>query len=93
MQGFDTAMLVTTAADDLIRARPMRITGRVTDQELWFLTASDSSMVSEIDQDFRAAVVMQDRGLYAFLSGMASIHDDPRTLDVESPRMHGTVSM
>lgn len=81
IERFDTAMLVTTSEDDLIRARPMRIAAHRQDGELWFVSAQDSSAAEEIDGDMRAAVIMQSKGQYARLTGMASVKDDRDLLE------------
>jgi general stress protein 26 len=76
---FDNAMLVTTGPDDMIHARPMRIVERGDDFELWFLTSRRSGKVDEIEGDLRAAVIVQGKGEFASLTGMASVSNDRDT--------------
>jgi len=88
VSNFDTAMLITTQDDSVIRARPMRIAEHDDDGEMWFVTARQTSKVDEIEDDISVAVVMQTKGMYACLSGMATIRDDKETIErLWSPTM------
>lgn len=80
IERFDTAMLVTTSADDMIRARPMRIADASDDGEMWFLTSRDSTQADDIEGDLRAAITLQGDRSYASLSGMATVSHDRKKL-------------
>lgn len=80
---FDDAMLVTTNAEEMIRARPMHIAELCEgpDLELWFLTSQVSTQAEDIEEDLRAAVTMQDDRCYVSLSGIASVVRDRERLE------------
>lgn len=77
---FDTAMLVTRAADGRLRARPLSFAGE-HDGRLFFSTAADSPKVAELEDDARVAVTMQDRARYVSISGTAEVSDDRALVD------------
>jgi general stress protein 26 len=74
--GFDTAMLVTRTSDGAVRARPLSVAEKTGDGTLYFSTAIESGKVHDLEQDARAAVVMQGTGKYLSLSGEAHIQRD-----------------
>ncbi len=80
ISAFDTAMLVTAAEDGTFSARPLRIAGKPSLEELWFVTAKDTSQASEIKDDFRVAVTMQGTLRQVSLSGMARLSSEPSLL-------------
>ena len=62
LEHFDTAMLVTTSVDEMIRARPMHIADLGDEGEMWFLTSRDSTQAADVNEDIRAAITLQDHG-------------------------------
>lgn len=80
MADFDTAMLVTQAADGH-RARPLAI-ARTEDGEpegvLYFPTSLSSPKVEEIAADPRVCVTMQDKRRFVSVTGRAQIRRDRR---------------
>jgi len=77
---FDTAMLVTRAADGNLRARPLSFAGE-HDGRLIFSTAADSPKVAELESDPRVVVTMQDSARYVSISGTAEVTDDRTLVD------------
>lgn len=73
---FDTAMLVSRAADRSLHARPMAIADVTASGDLWFVTSSSSGKVDEIPDDATVAVTMQSSSKFLSLSGKASLHRD-----------------
>jgi general stress protein 26 len=76
LEHFDTAMLVTTSVDEMIRARPMHIANLGDEGEMWFLTSRDSTQAADVNEDIRAAITLQGDKRFASLSGLASIVTD-----------------
>ena len=77
LKQFHTAMLVTHAGDERLRARPMAIAEVMDDGRVWFITAAESAKAHEISRDTRVHIVCQhDRSTYLSISGRASlVHD------------------
>ena len=74
---FQTAMLVTHAGEDRLRARPMAIAQVEADSRLWFITGAETAKTHEIEADTRVQVVCQnDRSAYLSLSGHAELVRD-----------------
>lgn len=80
IESFTTGMLVTTVRDTgKLRGRPMRIAHTSEDATLWFACRNDSGKAADIRADEDVAVVFQDSGRYATISGTANlIHDADR---------------
>lgn len=70
---FSTAMLVSADVVVGLRARPLSIAEHGSDGSLWFLTASDSGKVFDIQEDAQVAVVMQSERRFISLSGFARL--------------------
>ena len=51
LSGFDTAILVTRAADGHLHARPMAVAELHADADAYFVTSIDSPKVAEIYAD------------------------------------------
>ncbi len=74
---FHTAMLVTHAGADRLRARPMAVAKIEDDSRMWFFTDADSAKAHEIETDTRVHIVCQnDRSAYLSLSGRARLVRD-----------------
>ena len=80
MAKFSTAMLVTRTADGQLRARPLSFAGE-HDGLLCFSTSAESPKVSELGDDPRVAVTMQDDSRYVSISGTAELTDDPALIE------------
>jgi general stress protein 26 len=76
LDDFHNAMLVTSAVNGELRARPMAIAGRDSDSDLWFVTDRTSAKIDEIEADPRVLVTMQGEGRYLSLTGHAKVIDD-----------------
>ncbi len=82
LQQFHTAMLVTHAGADRLRARPMAVAKVEEDGRVWFLTDVDSAKAHEIETDTRVHLVCQhDRSAYLSLSGHADLVRDRVKVD------------
>lgn len=70
-------MLITIGDGGSFHARPMAIAKVEDDGRIWFLTASQSGKVHEIESDSHVSVTAQ-QGDSAFvaISGRATLHDD-----------------
>lgn len=84
VQSFDTAMLVTRAADGSLRARPLSVaktkephdSGRV-----YFSTSVESPKIDELEADARVAITFQDSKRYVSLSGTARLSRERALID------------
>jgi general stress protein 26 len=81
MKDFDTAMLVTRAADGGLRARPLAIAESEDDGSLYFATQIDSPKVAELHQDPRVSVTMQGKTKFVSVTGTARIVRDRTLVD------------
>jgi len=77
--GFDVAMFVMSGADELIRARPMRIVKTDDDGGMWFIS-SKSGWAADLADDASVAVTMQNGQRFVSISGMATLAEDRETL-------------
>jgi general stress protein 26 len=75
MAKFSTAMFVTRTGDGQLRARPLSFAGE-HDGLLCFATSAESPKVTELSEDPRVAVTMQDDARYISISGTAELSDD-----------------
>lgn len=77
LRTFHTAMLVTVGESDSFHARPMAIAQVEDNGRVWFLSASDSGKIAEIEADRHVSLTAQ-RGDSAFiaLSGRALLVED-----------------
>ena len=76
---FDTAMLVTHAADGSLRSRPLAIAKKNHDPEddaLYFSTAIDSGKVADLQSDAQVNVSMQEKRRFVSLTGSARVVRD-----------------
>jgi general stress protein 26 len=76
---FQTAMLVTHAAGETLRGRPLSIADCEPDT-LWFATAVDSGKVDEIAREQEVAVILSGKRRFASVSGLADVVRDPARL-------------
>ena len=75
--GFDHAMLVSTAGDGSLHARPMAIAAQEGVDKLYFATSSKSAKADEVARHPQVAITMQGDGLYLALAGTATVLADP----------------
>ncbi len=76
VQSFDTAMLVTRAADGNLRARPLAVAKAKEPDDgghVYFSTSVDSPKTDELEHDARVAITFQDSQRYVSLSGTARL--------------------
>lgn len=76
LEEFDTAMLVTRAADGELRARPMAIADKEENGDVWFVTQIDSPKVDEIQADPRVNVSLQADNRWLSITGTAAVVRD-----------------
>jgi general stress protein 26 len=77
LKQFSTAMLVTHAGLDRLRARPMAIAQVEDDCRVWFITGAESAKAHEIEADTRVHIICQnDRSAYLSLGGRAELVRD-----------------
>ncbi len=72
---FRTAMLITRPGDGAPRGRPMSIAA-FDDEQLWFVTSKETSLIEELEGDAGAAVTMQSARTYVALRGLVGLVDD-----------------
>jgi general stress protein 26 len=76
LKGFDTAMLVTRAADGHLHARPMAIAELRADADAYFVTSVDSPKVAEIYADADVMLTFQSANQYAAVYGRVNVLQD-----------------
>ncbi len=81
LKEFDTAMLVTRAADGELRARPMAIADTEPDGDVWFVSGIDTAKVDEIQREPRVNVSLQAKDKFLSVSGVAEIVRDRAKID------------
>lgn len=81
MSDFDTAMLVTRAADGGLHARPLAIADHRDEGLLYFATAAESQKVRELEQDAHVNVTMQDKRRFVSVTGTARLVSDRALVD------------
>ena len=75
---FTSGMLVTHAVQGTVRARPMVIARVDPEGNLWFVSRDDSDKVTEIAEDPRVGVTMQQGdSVFLSVSGTARVVRDP----------------
>jgi general stress protein 26 len=82
LRQFSTAMLVTHAGDNRLRARPMAIGDVGEDAVVWFITGLDTAKAHEIENDTRVHLVCQNEdSAYLSLCGSATLLQDRTRID------------
>lgn len=82
LEKFNSAMLITHAQGEKIRARPMAIAKVEDNCDLWFLTGRESPKVNEIANNQQVNVVCQDgEKICLSISGRAELVNDRRKLE------------
>jgi general stress protein 26 len=82
LERLDSAMLITHAEGERIRARPMAIARVEANCDLWFVTGKGSPKVEEIQNNQQVNVVCQDgEKVCISISGRAEMVNDRRKLD------------
>jgi general stress protein 26 len=81
LKSFDTAMLVTRTDDGAMRGRPLSLSEEHDQQLLYFATSVDSPKVSEIADDPRVLITLQDSRRYVSITGTATITRDQALVD------------
>jgi general stress protein 26 len=79
--GFDTAMLVTRAADGGMHARPMMVAELEPDADSYFVTSIDAPKVAEIEDDSDVLMTFQSDKQYAAVYGHATVTQDRALVD------------
>ena len=81
LNGFDTAMLVTRAADGQLHARPMAVAELRADADAYFVTSIDSPKIAEIESDADVLLTFQSASRYAAVYGRVNIVQDRALID------------
>jgi general stress protein 26 len=76
LNDFDTAMLVTRAADGQLHARPMAVAELRADADAYFVTSIDSPKIAEIESDADVLLTFQSTSRYAAVYGRVNIVQD-----------------
>lgn len=76
LEGFDTAMLVTRAADGHLHARPMAVADLHADADAYFVTSIDSPKVAEVYSDADVLLTFQSATQYAAVYGRVNVIRD-----------------
>ena len=76
LSGFDTAILVTRAADGHLHARPMAVAELHADADAYFVTSIDSPKVAEIYADADVLLTFQSAHQYAAVYGRVNVVRD-----------------
>jgi general stress protein 26 len=77
----DTGMLVSRGQDSLLRARPMAIAKLDDNENVFFITALDSSKVSELAAEPSVNVAFQQKGKWVSLAGTAHVIRDRKLVE------------
>jgi len=81
INGFETAMLVTRAADGNLHARPMAVAELRADADAYFVTSIDSPKVAEIYADADVLLTFQSAHQYAALYGRVNVVRERELID------------
>jgi general stress protein 26 len=81
LQDFDTAMLVTRAADGHLHARPMAVAELRADADAYFVTDIDSPKIAEIDADADVLLTFQSERRYAAVYGRVNVVQDRQLIE------------
>ena len=81
LEGFDTAMLVTRAADGHLHARPMAVAELHGDADAYFVTSIDSPKVAEVYADADVLLTFQSARQYAAVYGRVNVMRDRQLVD------------
>lgn len=76
LEGFDTAMLVTRAADGHLHARPMAVAELHADADAYFVTSIDSPKIAEVYADADVLLTFQSSSRYAAVYGRVNVIRD-----------------
>jgi general stress protein 26 len=77
LKQFSTAMLVTHAGADQLRARPMAVAQIEDGGRVWFISSRETAKVHEIEQDTRVHLVcLKEHSAYLSLSGRATLEEN-----------------
>ena len=81
LEGFDTAMLVTRAADGHLHARPMAVAELRADADAYFVTSIETPKVAEIRADADVLLTFQSQSQYAAVYGRVNVVRDRELID------------
>ncbi len=81
LTSFDTAMVVTFAADGSMHARPMAIAELLEDGDAYFITHIDSPKVAEIRANPALTLSFQSPRQFACITGHATVEHDQALVD------------
>ncbi|MFM9865585.1 MAG: pyridoxamine 5'-phosphate oxidase family protein [Micropepsaceae bacterium] len=73
---FGTAMLVTNAGANTMRARPMAVVELRPDADAYFMTSIESPKVGEIEHDSNVLLTFQSSSQFASVRGIARVDRD-----------------
>ena len=76
LRDFDTAMLITRAADGHLHARPMAVAELRADADAYFVTNIGSPKIAEIQTDADVLLTFQSDRRYAAVYGRVNIVQD-----------------
>lgn len=80
LESANTAMLTTYKDKDDLQGRPMHIAGVGNDNEVTFLTSSDTEWLDAIRSNENVGVSILDAGHYAFINGVAVVETTPESV-------------
>lgn len=81
LRDFDTAMLITRAADGHLHARPMAVAELRADADAYFVTDIGSPKIAEIDADADVLLTFQSARQYAAVYGRVNVVQDRQLID------------
>jgi general stress protein 26 len=81
LKDFDTAMLVTHAADGDMHVRPMAVAELEPDAEAYFMTSIDSPKVADLEAHPNVTLTFQSARQFASVYGEARIVRDQALID------------
>ena len=81
LKTFDTAMVVSLAADGSMHARPMAIAELLADGDAYFVTSIDSPKVAEIRANSAVTLSFQSPRQFVCIAGHATVVRDQALVD------------
>jgi len=81
LESFDTAMVITIAADGSMHARPMAVAELSAGGDAYFVTNIDSAKVAEIRANPAVTLSFQSPRQFACITGHATVEHDQALVD------------
>jgi general stress protein 26 len=81
LRDFDTAMLITRAADGHLHARPMAVAELRADADAYFVTSIDSPKIAEIEADADVLLTFQSERQFAAVYGRVNVIQDRQLIE------------